>query len=1495
MSALLIEWLNRDLHLDRRVTSVEKDLSNGYLLGQVLRELEVDLSFPAGYVDNDTVAAMVGNMEQLSIALRSHGIPFTVDIARGIMMEKKGAATKVLMDLHTHMEKRKTKAKHVVPSTLSVRPPANGNRHLPTTDPHDTTERFVETLIKSVDPADVNNHNRIDMAIHLRKFSEFMWQSDDATAAHLASKSQASAAASAERRHDEQTHTHEKQKFLQQWTDNGEKAWALNQAVQSTREATELQFELSLREKRRLVVVQQNDRAAADLHDGVAGFEKNFKRLGISTGDEDSNARLAPIQGTGLEHVATLETRVEACQFRPASNVQMMKELRERRKVHLSAHKERASRRRKMLVDQTRNTIEIHRKQEETQLLNRLLHVGKGRREVLAVLWQEQHDHTHAKAVRATQLATRVEEASMRMEAAVKNSLDVLHVVATATPRVREKEVQARAAKEATMAAALKRHEGHVHACREVVHTLIDMVWVMIVHRSAMSKAPMAPQTYRALKQAFVDGTVTPKPKKNAHTAKGHSGTEVAMLLSNYMQGTGAFDAPAFGPTDTPPSHDIDVVVTTLHDLSSKSRDDIVTAKWKPLSRPFLLCWYAKDPTCGVAKALADDTDLQLVTIDSCVDKAVKLGERVKGGEKLSPYESELAALGSKILALRAKNSVVSDAIVSDVVNKAVVWMFVHPPASFVGCILLNFPRSRDEAKVFEVEMVRRLTHLSDVECTARVSQLHPVLDDKTSLSEADLLARPPPVSSIDWVVFVDASDEAALATSLDESAKEALHTKIASWKALQAALTAFWKPFGCVYTIDPTTSTAFATAEVLHLLLELVAAPDAQLSLHASNARDKDAFSHTLEQAKQERRATFQLPELLYTQELAGERPPLPQELFATLYDTLAVQGVHAIQSKRKALFADLYDCFLQLSEHVCELRTSFCNALCGCGQQRHIDSTAQTLRALTSTNQRMQTKKLTSALEVTLGDMVDASCKAANEFLRARQPLLSPSTMMAHVNEWLEQLVACELSALESRAAALDVYFYQVENIALPERPDSTSVPSNVQPLMDALVRACSNSRFDSLLAPLAAFVPPRPAALPEDASTVTALTESEAVQPPLEADAARSLPSRVVATNCHSGDARRHRIVWNERALILRRVLAAIEFVAQLVRRVESIDVLERQSLNNVTVEYLRQEHACIQHVLKELMQPPPPQQPSRGPAATWPRSQNLTTPWIRHNVDIRGHESFLHLHHVVVLVKALSSSPHQDNGIVELSHFSKIVRETAIRHNERVRDEPLFPDSWTNFARISRGALPFCAGPNRVDWRRFCLSVFVAQWVPPPRTKQLRALLSQAKHDKPSSTIADMFWTKNVFTTLAMWFDPVVDQPAVVKDCLYDMFGQDGRVYMAQFLLHWCMSTYPTEIATALHASLAPFPRGLARAFRVLQAMPPSSPPSWDASKLGLLLKTSHVAADDIPSILDKFDYGAGDDDVASFVHQCQVHIPSLARHWDYHNVYNHFVE
>jgi len=118
-----------------------------------------------------------------------------------------------------------------------------------------------------------------------------------------------------------------------------------------------LQFELSLREKRRVLLQFQNENACADLNQGVKSFERNIKRLGIS--DDGSCTKMSPIKGTGLEHLEMLEKRVDSLHFRPSSNIQMMKDLRERRKLQLNAQKERASRRRKMLVDQTRNIVEV--------------------------------------------------------------------------------------------------------------------------------------------------------------------------------------------------------------------------------------------------------------------------------------------------------------------------------------------------------------------------------------------------------------------------------------------------------------------------------------------------------------------------------------------------------------------------------------------------------------------------------------------------------------------------------------------------------------------------------------------------------------------------------------------------------------------------------------------------------------------------------------------------------------------------------------------------------------------------------------------------------------------------------------------------------------------------------------------------------------------------------------------------------------------------------
>ncbi|KDO20895.1 hypothetical protein SPRG_14126 [Saprolegnia parasitica CBS 223.65] len=466
MSALLLSWLRSTAQLPRSVECLERDLSNGYLLGHILSSLELEAA-PESYADSANLASVLLNFERLEKSLHGVGIRLAPDTARNIMMEKKGAVAKLLMQLKEHVDRKEaSRPQRIEPATASLRPPPDGShRHMPAPDMTSPRDRFVENIIASIDPSDWNNHNRVDMAIHLRKFTEFMWSASDATAAHFASEHDHKLAAARRTRDDELTHTHEKQAFLEQWSAMGRDKWAANQAVKRNREAEQLQFELSLRERRRVIIAHANEAAAMDLADGVSSFDKNFKRLGISSGDDDTGVRLTPAKGSGLDHLVELETRVESFHLRPSSNIQMMKELRDRRKLHLNAQRERASRRRKMLVDQTRNTIEINRKQEEAALLHRLFIVGKRRRSA---------------NVAATE---RVIAYAAMIEAAAATSLGELHVAAMAPDAVARRAETLRAAVDEARVHDERKLEAHTLLCSDVLDTLLSFVHTVVVHR----------------------------------------------------------------------------------------------------------------------------------------------------------------------------------------------------------------------------------------------------------------------------------------------------------------------------------------------------------------------------------------------------------------------------------------------------------------------------------------------------------------------------------------------------------------------------------------------------------------------------------------------------------------------------------------------------------------------------------------------------------------------------------------------------------------------------------------------------------------------------------------------------------------------------------------------------------------------------------------------------------------------------------------------------
>ncbi|KAF0734951.1 hypothetical protein Ae201684_008428 [Aphanomyces euteiches] len=1436
MSALLIKWINTDFNLRRKVVSLEKDLSNGFLLGELLHELKLETDFTA-YIDSDSVPSTLANFERLATSLGAIHITLSVEMARSIMMEKKGAAAKVLMELKALLDRRQAKHHHSQPSTASVRPPPEvTRRHFCSVNSKDTNEKFVENLIDSLDPADVNNHNRVDMAIHLRKFSEFMWQTEQQNSKFFSDKRQQELAAKAQQRERDISHLHEKQEFLKNWCDEGQREWATNQAVKTSREATQLSFELGQREKRRLIAIQNNDIAASDLEDGVTSFDRNFNRLGISTGS-DEKVHLARIQGTALEHISKLEQEVNKCQFRPASNIQMMKELRERRKIHLNAQKERASRRRKMLVDQTRNTIEINRKQEETVLLKRLLDEGKIRRDILASLWKARHLSAQDKEANNAALAQKEIESAQRIDRTLKESLDALHLVATASPRRQEAEMKLHAARVAKAHQSSNKRQVHIQTCHEVINVLLDMVWFVIKHREANGKAALPPQQYRELKVAFVAGNVVPKPILNAKLLARQSRTELSMLQHYLTSTRGMLEYPELG--QTPEYKDIPEITQTLYDLTSKTSNENLLTPWKPHLSPHLLlvCWYNNDTSFDVVSTFAERNGLQILTIDSCVEKSIKFGERVKSGEKLAAIESELASLGNKVATLRAKNGIVTDSMISDIVCKAILHTCLNEPPPRLGYIVHNFPRSKDEAKTFELEIIRRLVHLSDTDMATRTTQLTAALDEKRPLTEEMDL---PPMSSIDLVIFENCggshefAEADAEVVKSDDDVKD-MQAKWTVWNTMLAALEAFWKPFGCSLTIAPRTMTPFGFDETLHALFESICTHGHEL--HALQVRDESAYLKAIDRARDSRRQSLQTAELLICRELAGEIK-LPHNTLPELHDALAVKGVRDLCDQRMANMQTFYDSLSCISDHFQRLRKTFLRILEGEGRQAYIDKAINNLRKKDkATLLKKEFKDILIALEVKLGDIVDAARKAGNAFIHSPENwTFSVSGFQNQTKSWLERIVSNEIRALDYRLANLSTYFESVEHSVLE---DTSLVPEEFQPLVNLLVeRSVNLQEFGDTLAPLVSIIHEKPQiAHPE------------------------------------SKLSRQQRIIWTERAHCIRYVLCATNLAVKLVLRLSSLQEVERQSYDSTIIEFMRQEHVFIRQVVDQI-------KAEEAKQIVWPRSQSLLTPYDNTGIHLQWHPCFLRPHAILALTKALAQAPEQTQGEIELTRFVRIVLDVANTCGD-------FPAVWKISGCVSNAGLAFCYISQRVDWRQFIVSLLSVQAIPQPRFKQL----ANVKLVSGMTSCVDASWNREEFLALEMWFDEnITDRHrAELKDILFHTFADSsGHVHAATFLLYWCSAIYPQELISVCHPSLASFPRGLVKAFRVLYFWNPEVP-SWNAQKWDILLAVGRVD----PASVKRLDNHNGD--VVAFLAHCESEGLPLANRWTFQNVYDHLLQ
>ncbi|CAB1113052.1 unnamed protein product [Ectocarpus sp. CCAP 1310/34] len=159
-----LRWLNEDLALKQRVLNLEHDLSNGYLLGEILHIHNHQPNF-ALFQELETSEAKVNNFILLEPTLRLLGVPFDAQVAYNVMQGTPGAISGLLYQMKMVLDRL---AKFSVP--VSMRPTTSpaGVKPLPNLSQR-TTKPQYDRATHSIFAAAVRNMVQSQKGINLER------------------------------------------------------------------------------------------------------------------------------------------------------------------------------------------------------------------------------------------------------------------------------------------------------------------------------------------------------------------------------------------------------------------------------------------------------------------------------------------------------------------------------------------------------------------------------------------------------------------------------------------------------------------------------------------------------------------------------------------------------------------------------------------------------------------------------------------------------------------------------------------------------------------------------------------------------------------------------------------------------------------------------------------------------------------------------------------------------------------------------------------------------------------------------------------------------------------------------------------------------------------------------------------------------------------------------------------------------------------------------
>lgn len=582
--------------------------------------------------------------------------------------------------------------------------------------------------------------------------------------------------------------------FMNSWMDQGYQHWKTARLRERDRARFDLRYELALLEREEVLETRKHRNASKDGSRGVEWFDRNLRRLGIST-----EAVSAPTEAASAEPATVYLQRIEAAVAgtvdKPEAAAELMLGLREKGDQNRAARKERERRRRKMVLDQHRAQEELRTKKAEETRLAGFLDFAREQRNISLARWEGTRAEALAadeRAKNAAALAARFREgADAAFEAFAEDARERAKDETRVLAIRREVEAQREASR-------LRKHQRAEAIAKDASSKLVDLVCVVCQIREDMSLEPMPFPKYRSIKERYVSNEPFFQVQEaiELDADKGEQAENAAAEAEAFASDVGAWAASGVSPDERFGRDGRDPALVASGTFAALISSTPPSTRPSPTAFDLPLRACVLGPGAGTAaRPVAVARNAVLATVDgACAAAVAANASEPAEDEEVSPEFSALAAAGAQLAKLPDLSGEVPDAVLAEVLAA-----FLSYETAPGGWVLASFPETTLRAKLLE----NAFSGYSDPDVDASLKKsgsakkLPPRLldDDASDGPSLDVLIV---TDEALRVVDNDASAPAPAPAPLDEEvAEQPLDgpMAVAEWWGAKASATFRWPP----------------------------------------------------------------------------------------------------------------------------------------------------------------------------------------------------------------------------------------------------------------------------------------------------------------------------------------------------------------------------------------------------------------------------------------------------------------------------------------------------------------------------------------------------------------------------------------------------------------------------------------------------------------------------------------------------------------------------